>query len=111
MYGYNGANSATTCYTLKVQLGTATKEVNPVAENAIMKLYPNPVTNMVNVSLLGMVSKQSILQIVDAKGTVVMEQKVVNNPQAIDVSKLAKGVYMIRANNGATVITSKFVKQ
>ena len=111
VYGYNGANSATTCYTLKVQLGTATKEVNPVAENAIMKLYPNPVTNMVNVSLLGMVSKQSILQIVDAKGTVVMEQKVVNNPQAIDVSKLAKGVYMIRANNGATVLTSKFVKQ
>ena len=26
VYGYNGANSATVCYTLKVQLGTATKE-------------------------------------------------------------------------------------
>ena len=112
VYGYNGANSATVCYTLKVQLGTATKEVNPlVAENAIVKVYPNPVTNVLNVSLLGVVSKQSILQIVDAKGTVVMEQKVVNNPQAIDVSKLAKGVYMIKANNGGTAITTKFVKE
>ena len=112
VYGYNGNNNATSCYTLKVQLGTATKQVEPVmAETAIMKVYPNPVTNVLNISLLGMVSKQSIVQIVDAKGTVVMEQKVVNNPQAIDVSKLAKGVYMIRANNGGTAITSKFVKQ
>jgi len=112
VYGYNGANSATTCYTLKVQLGTATKEALPVAaENAVLKVYPNPVLNTLNVSLLGMTSKQSVLQIVDSKGTVVMEQKVVNNPQAIDVSKLAKGVYMIRANNGGTVITSKFVKE
>ncbi|MEP7165891.1 MAG: reprolysin-like metallopeptidase [Ferruginibacter sp.] len=112
VYGYNGANSATVCYTLKVQLGTATKEAIPqVSGDAIVKVYPNPVTNMLNVSLLGIVSKQSVLQIVDVKGTVVMEQKVVNNPQAIDVSKLAKGVYMIRANNGGTVITTKFVKE
>ena len=76
-----------------------------------MKIFPNPVTNVLNVSLLGLISKQSILQIVDAKGTVVMEQKVVNNPQKIDVSKIAKGVYMIRANNGGTTLTSKFVKE
>ena len=25
VYGYNGANSATVCYTLRVQLGTASK--------------------------------------------------------------------------------------
>ncbi len=112
VYGYNGANSATTCYTLKVQLGTASKDVNPVAqETAVLKVYPNPVSNMLNVSLLGMLSKQSTIQIVDAKGIVVMEQKVVNNPQAIDVSKLAGGVYMIRANNGGTVISSKFIKE
>ena len=111
VYGYNGANSATACYTLKVQLGTATKEVNPFTNNAIVKIFPNPVTNVLNVSLLGLISKQSILQIVDAKGTVVMEQKVVNNPQKIDVSKIAKGVYMIRANNGGTTLTSKFVKE
>ena len=111
VYGYNGANSATVCYTLKVQLGTATKVSPEYAENAIMKVYPNPVTDRLNVSLLGLVSKQSILQIVDVKGIVVMEQKVANNPQAIDVSRLAKGVYMIRANNGGTAITSKFVKE
>ncbi len=111
VYGYNGANSSTVCYTLKVQLGTATKEAIPVAENAIVKIYPNPVSNILNVSLLGVVSRQSTIQVVDAKGTVVLEQKLVNNPQAIDVSKLAKGVYMIRSNNGGSVITSKFVKQ
>ena len=112
VYGYNGANSATTCYTLKVQLGTASKNAEPViAENAIVKVFPNPVSNKLNVSLLGIIDRQSTLQIIDAKGTIVMEEKVVSNPQAIDVSKLANGVYMIRTKNGGTVITSKFVKQ
>jgi hypothetical protein len=112
VYGYNGANSATVCYTLKVQLGTATKqEIAGSTGEAIVKVYPNPVTNMLNVSLLGNLSKQSVLQIVDARGIVVMEQKALNNPQSIDVSKLAKGTYMIRMNNGGSVLTSKFVKQ
>ncbi len=112
VFGYNGANSATTCYTLKVQLGTATKDLIPsVTENAIVKVYPNPVINVLNISLLGMVSKQSILQIVDAKGIVVLVQKAINNPMAVDVSRLSKGVYMIRVNNGGTAITSKFVKE
>ncbi len=112
VFGYNGANSAAVCYTLKVQLGTATKEVNPLFNgNAIVKIYPNPAVNVLNISLLGFENKQNILQIVDAKGTVVLEQKALNNPQVIDVSKLTKGVYMIRANNGKTAISSKFVKE
>ena len=112
VYGYNGANSATVCYTLKVQLGTASKEpVAATSAGAIVKVYPNPVANTLNVSLLGMLSKQSTIQIVDAKGMTALEQKVNNNPQTINVSGLAKGVYMIRVNNGGTVITSKFVKQ
>ena len=45
VYGYNGANNATTCYTLKVQLGTATKPEN-VQADGMVKVYPNPVTNV-----------------------------------------------------------------
>ncbi len=112
VFGYNGANSATNCYTLKVQLGTASKQGEAMNNgDAIVRIYPNPVTSTLNVNLLGMVSKQSSLQILDAKGSVVLEKSILNNPQPVDVSKLTKGVYMIRVNNGLKTITSKFVKQ
>jgi hypothetical protein len=93
-------------------LGTATKEAGPViSESAIVKIYPNPVSNILNINLLGIFNKQSYIQIVDAKGSVVIEQKAMNNPQAIDVSKLAKGIYLVKINNGGSYITSKFVKE
>ncbi len=110
VYGYNGANSATSCYTLKVQLGTASKESNSTVGSSTVKVYPNPVTNMLSISFPFTSKKQTVLQIVDAKGTVVMEQKVSNNPQSIDVSKLSRGVYLIRSNNVDGLISSKFVK-
>ena len=110
VYGYNGANNATTCYTLKVQLGTATKPEN-VQAGGMVKVYPNPVSNVLNVSVLGVVSAKASLQITDINGKIVMTKNIINNPQAIDISSLAKGVYMIKVNNNGKEITSKFTKQ
>ena len=111
VYGYNGANSATTCYTLKVQLGTATRQdISPSFAGSV-KIYPNPVSNILHVSVLGEVNEKSRIQIVDAKGVQVMDEKLVKNPQALDISRLASGVYLVKINNGLQVITEKFVKQ
>jgi hypothetical protein len=49
--------------------------------------------------------------VIDAKGVVVMQQRIYKNPQPIDVSKLAPGFYSIQYYNGATVMTEKFIKQ
>lgn len=110
--GYNNANSATVCYTLKVQLGTASKPDYASNETALLKMSPNPTSGILNISLLGAeVSRQSVVQIMDIKGKVVMEQQLKRNTQSVDVSKLAGGTYVVRINNGSSVITSKFVKQ
>ena len=45
------------------------------------------------------------------KGIKVFEQKFLNNHQVIDISKLAKGIYLIKINNAGKVITEKFIKQ
>ena len=112
VYGYNGANSATTCYTLKVQLGTASiLGNNEITATGLLKVYPNPVTSVLNVSVLGAISGKSVLNITDEKGVLVMTQSIINNPQTVDVAKLPKGVYLIKVNNGGSIITSKFVKQ
>ena len=47
----------------------------------------------------------------DVNGVVVLQQKISNSPQQVDISRLARGVYMIKTENGGTVLSSKFVKQ
>ncbi len=111
-YGYNGANSSTVCYTLKVQLGTASKPaIAAITPKEDMSVYPNPVANVLNIALKGAVTQNSNFVVRDAKGVVVMQQQFVRNPQTIDVSRLAKGVYLIIANNDGKITTEKFIKQ
>jgi bacillolysin len=113
-FGYNGANSTTTCYTLKVQLGTATIFGNTneiAASKSILKVYPSPATDILNVSVLGETNGKGIIKVVDVNGTVVAQQKINNSVQQVDISRLAKGVYMLKIDNGSGLISSKFVKQ
>lgn len=109
--GYNGANSATVCYTLKVQLGTASKGetlIIPVAKSGF-NVYPNPATDMINVRLTGKATAINTLQVVDIRGTVVIEKRIAGNTHALDISRLARGSYIIRVN-GEAIMTSKFIK-
>ncbi len=113
VYGYNGANSATVCYTLRVQLGTALRpEADPVVTGkGLVKLYPNPVSDLLKISVLGEPGINSMLQITNTEGKVVMRQRLVNNPASVDVSKLAKGSYSVSVSNAGKVVTAKFVKE
>ncbi len=114
VFAHKRAVSSTTCYTLVVATGTATR-ANPtsteVSQSALLKVYPNPAINSINVSLLGSVSTKAVLQITDAKGTLITEKKIKNSIQSVDVSRLAKGAYVIKVLNGESVITSKFIKE
>jgi hypothetical protein len=113
VYGYNGANSATACYTLKVQLGTASNpEINSeMVGSGLIRLFPNPGTDILNVSILGEVSGKNMLRVVDTRGIVVLEKKIISNPQSLDISRLAKGTYILKINNGDKTISAKFVKE
>ncbi|MBL0144604.1 MAG: T9SS type A sorting domain-containing protein [Chitinophagaceae bacterium] len=114
VFGYNNANNASVCYTLKVQLGTASltgTNTPEITQNGLLKIYPNQVTDFVTVSVLGNVDKQSVINVVDVNGRVVMTSKMINNLQRVDVSSLPKGVYMLQVNTATGKLSSKFVKQ
>jgi hypothetical protein len=114
VYGYNGANNASTCYTLKVQLGTATREETVLFTsnaNESIKIYPNPVNSILQVSGKNPFVQNSSLSVIDDKGVMVMQQKITGNLQSVNVSKLTPGFYLLRINNGGTVVTEKFIKQ
>lgn len=119
VYGYNGANSATTCYTLRVQLGTAsrsesdvvaTKEGNESKEQKV-EIFPNPVNNIVNINLAGYTGKSEV-SMMDVSGREVLRRELSMVNSQLDISSLPPGVYLIRIKNGVRqVYLKKIIKQ
>jgi len=112
VFGYSSALSTSSCYTLKVQLGTATRQdIAGLQNDNIVSIAPNPVKEKLVLSLRNKISSSSTYSIIDTKGVVLKEQKLITNPQSIDVSNLNKGFYIIKINNGGVITTQKFIKQ
>ena len=113
VFGFNNANNATSCYTLKVQLGTAAISQPAFTQSGkgTIKVYPNPVENTLNVSVLGEIDNSSMLIITDVDGKVVHTEKVIRNPQAVNVAGLLGGTYFLKVKTGNNEIIAKFVKE
>ncbi len=111
VYGYNGANSATTCYTLKVQLGTASITGTEMVTADKLSVSPNPASGFINITIPGNINGRGSFRIMDAKGNVVLQQGVTGKLQRVDVSKLPAGVYLVQVNNNGYNSSIRFVKQ
>jgi hypothetical protein len=113
VYGYNGANSATSCYTLKVQLGTATR--NP-GEPVLLtgnkfSVSPNPAGYTARLLYSAEAKGNAEITVVNDLGNVMQRintpvNKGLNNMQ-FDLSSLVSGMYFIRIKNGADVQMAK----
>ncbi|SEV89602.1 Por secretion system C-terminal sorting domain-containing protein [Chitinophaga sp. YR573] len=112
VYGYNGANSATSCYTLRVQLGTASRETDVITSDAQkVSVFPNPANNVVNINLPGLKGKSEV-SMFDVNGRVVLRREVNTVSTQLDISALPAGVYMIRIKNGVKQVNmTKIIKQ
>ena len=116
VYGYNGANSATVCYTLRVQLGTATR--NETGEfvklgSGKIAVFPNPVGFMANLLFNAKESGNAEIIVTNQLGAVVLRQSVAvnagDNVRKLDVSKLNNGMYFIKIQNGDKAETAKII--
>lgn len=83
---------------------TSLKEFNPLN----VSVYPNPVSEVVHVNMIPALLHSAKYQLIDLVGTVIMSG---NEPQNINVSTLASGIYYLRIlvdNNHSTI---KIVKR
>jgi hypothetical protein len=120
VYPTGNANSATSCYTLKVQTVTATKAIatttNVTAttnmENVnpgfTINLFPNPTGDQLSVWVEG-VHKKTI-KVYNLMGKLVMQQESGNTLTQLNVSKLSAGFYLVHVNDGKETMSAKFVK-
>lgn len=105
--------NATSCYTLKVALGTATR----VAEAASMipakpavAVFPNPVLAALNLRVEN-VEGEYEAQLINAQGSIVMRSVLYGTENELDVASLPPGMYLVRIIKGRDVATARFLKK
>ncbi|MGB3164012.1 MAG: reprolysin-like metallopeptidase [Chitinophagaceae bacterium] len=109
VYGYNNANNATSCYTLRVATGTATRQEDLLVDNKI-SVFPNPVTRSVNVRIPA-VQGMADIKVFDMYGKMVIQKTSGQVNTQLDVSTLPAGIYMVKVMNDGKESTMKIVKE
>ena len=113
VYGYNGANSSSVCYNLKVQTGTASFAGTPVVSLSTgIKVFPNPAHETLQINL-DKIAAGSSVKIFDLNGRNMMSKNVSETNIGINVKTLSAGFYMLKVydNNGEEQYSIKFLKQ
>lgn len=81
-----------------------------------IQLFPNPVENVLSVSLSGIMGKELTVEITDLIGRVQTREQIsigakVNPEWQIDVSLLPKGLWLLKITGEGQTYTGKFIKQ
>ena len=78
-------------------------------ENTDWTIYPNPINNELNIQYSGS-SKNLFVELFDAAGKKVMEQKGTFPNSVLNVQSLSSGTYVLQLNDGTNTLHSKIVK-
>lgn len=85
------------------------------SQNSKLAVYPNPVAGQLQISFETVKAGNVQFEILDLQGKVLYQQAMSSNAGAnhvtIAVTKLPKGIYLCRVNNGTSIETTKFLKQ
>ncbi len=102
------ASNATSCYTLRVQTGSASDLI--VSNEFKINLFPNPASNQLNVWVDGFERKAQI-KVYNLIGKLVLQQETGSVLTQINISKLSAGYYLLNVNDGKQTRSAKFVKE
>ena len=78
-------------------------------DNTDWQLFPNPMTDEINILYSG-INKNLLIELFDATGRKILEQKSTSGSTILKVQSLSAGTYVIRLTDGTNTIHSKVVK-
>jgi photosystem II stability/assembly factor-like uncharacterized protein len=78
--------------------------------NNVFEIYPNPATNIINLSLPG-AANNSTASIFDLNGRKVQTEKINTDKLQLNIQLLNKGIYLIKVENNKGVWLQKFIKE
>ncbi|WP_423736258.1 M60 family metallopeptidase [Chitinophaga caseinilytica] len=108
--GYNGEKKLVYPATLPNQVVTGIPEAN--GEHANIKVYPNPTSSFVNVTLNGEGKRALDLRMTDITGTLMHARRAFGGETVqVDMSRMPPGMYFLQVLSKHGVITKKVIKQ
>lgn len=120
-YATNGTFQVSLIVTNPCGSDTFTQEVvitGVAIENGLlanMSAYPNPASDVLNVSFTNADLKDISLVLYDAKGQIVAEKNIGNIAgnvtETLNISSLSKGIYMLAVRSGQNAAYTKIIKQ
>lgn len=109
----NSVGAGSTCYTLRVQTGTASRMANEQIVSNKVSVSPNPAASTVSLSFRAETAGNATISVLDQTGAVVTSRNVsVNagdNSKKLYIGNLTNGMYYIKIQTGSTIQTSKVV--
>ena len=108
-YTYTDVNtcSATANQTVNVNLCTGILELN----NETASVYPNPASTIIKVKMNTTLINNATLELYDATGKLITQQKVVNEYSSLNLNGLANGIYSVRIITDNAQTIKRIVKQ
>jgi hypothetical protein len=97
----NGSTAANLCTPVL-------KSASVLTDNGIKGIYPNPVSNFLNVVLAG---SPSVISLYNSIGQQLLNMKTEKTNISIDMEKYLPGIYFLKINNPNQNSTEKIIKQ
>jgi uncharacterized repeat protein (TIGR03803 family) len=91
----------------KYGMVTGEEEIN---ENNCTAIYPNPVDDILTIKN-ETISKDAIISIYNIEGLLLSRQTLKQSKTTIDISSLAKGIYILKLNSNNKTEVTKFIKE
>jgi hypothetical protein len=106
------ATNATSCYTLKIETGTASvgEEEEELTVNNSIRVYPNPVKEKMLVSIPDF-SGTATVRVFDMVGKMLIQQNSRQANTSLDLSGLKPGIYLVKINHNGKESGLKIVKE
>ncbi|AXT63607.1 T9SS C-terminal target domain-containing protein [Aquimarina sp. AD10] len=104
---FSSSEAATGKPVLTITYNSTTGAKDELNANLI-KAFPNPVHNVLNLSGL---SEKSLITIIDLRGQTILKERTSASKNAqLDVSQLPKGMYFVQVQNGTSNFNLKILK-
>ncbi len=99
-------------FKISEQVGTA----QPIVKNESLKVYPNPTSDLINISLSETISDKVVLEISDINGRLITQQSfdVIKGQifnESFSLEKYAKGTYIVTLKDGKQIASSQVILQ
>jgi hypothetical protein len=107
--GYVGDQSATNHSINSIKVSSPLLGVNDFEISSKINIYPNPATSQVTIDAKELDDVN--LEISDANGRKILEQKLNGTSNIININQLSSGIYLFKVNSAQGSTTTKVIKK